>query len=49
MNYSTLENFYQIVHGIVHHQKSYSLTELENMIIFERDLFLTMIMNQARE
>lgn len=44
MSHSNLENYYQILFAMIHHH-NYSLTEVENMIIFEKEIFLTLIMN----
>lgn len=44
MSHSNLENYYQITFSMIHHY-NYSLTEIENMVVFEKDIYLTLIMN----
>lgn len=41
-------NFYQINFGMMQYHK-YSLEELENMIPFEREIYVTMLMNYLEE
>lgn len=46
--YSSLHNYYNTTFSLIHHHK-YSLTEIENMIPFERDLYVQMLINHLRE
>ena len=46
-----LASYYKIIFGLVQHHK-YSITEIENMIPYERDLYVDMLMDfleQQRE
>ena len=42
LSHDSLANLYQVNFALMQHHK-YSLTELENMIPFERDLYLNML------
>lgn len=44
----TLENFYKMNFGLQHHHK-YSLTELDAMLPFERDILISLLINQLEE
>lgn len=46
--YDTLSNYYQTNFALMHHHK-YSLTELENLIPWEKFIYLEMLMNVIRE
>jgi hypothetical protein len=50
MNYNTLKNYYDTIAGIIDRRQSkqFSLTEIEGMIPFERDLYI-MAINHANE
>ena len=41
MNYSSLESYYRTIWGMVHHHK-WSISDIENLIPFERDLYVDM-------
>ena len=44
MGYNTLENYYKVLFSLVHSHK-YSMPDVENMIPFERELWVDMIRN----
>ena len=46
--YDTLSNYYQTNFALMHHHK-YSLTEIENLIPWEKFIYLEMLMNVLRE
>jgi hypothetical protein len=48
MAHTSLESYYQINFALVQHHK-YSLTELENMIPWERDVYITLLQNYIEE
>ena len=48
MSYNNLANYYKLMFQLVQHHK-YSVTELENMIPFERDIYVAMLMNYLEE
>lgn len=48
LNHTSLESYYITAFEMVQHHK-YSLTEIENMIPFERDLFLSMLIKYLEE
>ncbi len=50
-SHMNLASYYKIIFGLVQHHK-YSITEIENMIPYERDLYVDMLMDfleQQRE
>lgn len=46
--HNTLENYYQVVFALAQHHK-YSITEIENLIPFERDIYLDMLKQYLEE
>tara|TARA_E500000318_G_C3478391_1_gene179423 strand:- start:192 stop:380 length:189 start_codon:yes stop_codon:yes gene_type:complete len=48
LSHESLVNFYQTNFQLVHHFK-YSLTEIENMVPWEREVYLTMLINHLKE
>lgn len=46
--YSSLINYYNTTFSLIQHHK-YSLTEIEAMIPFERDMYVQMLINYLRE
>lgn len=46
--YDNLANYYNCNFGLIQHHK-YSLTELENMLPWERQMYVTMLMNWLKE
>jgi hypothetical protein len=46
--YDTLSNYYQTNFALIHHHK-YSLAEIENMIPWEKFVYLEMLMNVLKE
>jgi hypothetical protein len=48
MSHNSLANMYQLNFALMQHHK-YSLTELENMIPFERDIYVTLLRNYLEE
>lgn len=46
--YDTLSNYYQTNFALMHHHK-YSLTEIENLIPWEKFIYLELLMNVIRE
>jgi hypothetical protein len=43
-----LENYYQTNFSLAQHHK-YSITEIENWIVFERDLYVEMLVGYLKE
>jgi len=41
-------NYYSVLFGMVQHHK-YSITELENMIPYERDLYVELLLQYLKE
>ena len=41
-------NYYYLMYDLAQHHK-YSLTELENMIPFERDIYVELLLGEIRE
>jgi len=48
MSHNNLANMYQLNFALMHHHK-YSLTELENLIPFERDIYVTLLKQYLEE
>jgi hypothetical protein len=48
MSHNSLANMYQMNFALMQHHK-YSLTELENMIPFEREIYVTLLKNYLEE
>lgn len=48
LNHNTLENYYKTIFSMVQHHK-YSITEIENLIPFERDIYTEMLITYLRE
>ena len=46
--HESLINMYQMNFALIHHHK-YSLTELENMIPFERDMYVTLLKQRLQD
>ena len=48
MAYNNLGNYYRLSFQLMQHHK-YSITELENMIPFERDIYVAMLLDYLEE
>jgi 3-methyladenine DNA glycosylase AlkD len=48
LNYDNLANYYQTNFALMQHHK-YSLSELENMIPWERQLYIDLLMKYLKE
>jgi len=48
MAYNNLSNYYRLTFQLMQHHK-YSITELENMIPFERDIYVALLMDYLEE
>ena len=48
MAHTNLEAYYKINFALIQHHK-YSLTEIENMIPWERDIYVDMLVNFLKE
>lgn len=48
LGYSNVSIFYKTMFSLVQHHK-YSLTELENLMIFERDIYVDMLVGYLEE
>jgi hypothetical protein len=48
MSYNNLSNYYRLTFQLMQHHK-YSITELENMIPFERDIYVAMLLDWLEE
>ena len=48
MAHTSLESYYQINFALMQHHK-YSLTEIENMIPWEREVYLTLLEQHIEE
>lgn len=46
--HNSLQNYYGIIFAMVQHHK-YSITEIENMIPFERDIYVEMLTSYLQE
>ena len=48
IGYDDLKNYYKTNFGLMQHHK-YSLTELENMLPWERDIYVTLLIQYLEE
>jgi len=48
MGYISLESYYETNFSLIHHHK-WSLTEIENLIPWERDVYVTMLSEHLQE
>lgn len=48
MGYISLEAYYETNFSLIHHHK-WSLTEIENLIPWERDVYVTMLSEHLQE
>lgn len=48
MSHNTLENYYKTVFSLAQHHK-YAISEIENLIVFERDIYCILLMNFIKE
>jgi len=48
LSHNTLENYYVSIFSLVQHHK-YSVADIENLIPFERDLFVEMLLQYLKE
>jgi len=48
MAHESLESYYKVNFALIQHHK-YSLTELENMIPWERDIYVTLLQQHLEE
>jgi len=46
--HNSLGNYYQVIFAMVQHHK-YSITELENLLPYERDLYFSMLVAWLEE
>lgn len=48
MSHSSLANYYKVLFSLVHHHK-YSISDIENLIPWERALLIDMVTSHVRE
>jgi hypothetical protein len=48
MSHNSLANYYQLNFALIQHHK-YSLSEIENLIPFEREIYVTMLTQLLEE
>ena len=48
MSYNSLENYFRTNFALMQHHK-YSLTELENMVPWERDVYIQLLLAHIQE
>lgn len=48
LSHNGLENYYKTVFSLVQHHK-YSISEIENLIPFERDLYVDMLLDYLKK
>ena len=44
LSHNTLKNYYEVNFSLMQHHK-YSLTEIENMMPWEREVYVTLLLN----
>jgi hypothetical protein len=48
LSHNSLANYYKTIFSLAQHHK-YSITELENLIPFERDIYVELLMEYLKE
>ena len=48
LSHNNLENYYHVIFSMAQHHK-YSITEIENLIPFERDIYMNMLLRHLDE
>ena len=48
LSHDSVENYFKTNFGLIQHHK-YSLTELENMMPFEREIYVGLLLNYIKE
>ena len=48
LSHTTLKDYYNTIFSLAQHHK-YSISDLENLIPFERDLYVDMLLNYLEE
>lgn len=48
MSHNNLENYYATMFSLVQHHK-YSITEVDNLIPFERDIYVQMLVDYIKQ
>lgn len=48
LSHSTLSNYFATIFSLAQHHK-YSISEIESMIPFERDIYVQMLVNYLKE
>ena len=48
LGHNTLANYYELIFALVQHHK-YSITEIENLIPYERDIYVAMLSAHLKE
>lgn len=48
MSHDTLDNWYMTIFSMIHKFK-YSLNEIESMIVYEKDLYLQMLLDTIKQ
>jgi hypothetical protein len=48
LSHNTLENYYKSNFSLAQHHK-YSIAELENLMVFERDLYMDLLIAHLKE
>ena len=48
LGHNTLANYYELIFALVQHHK-YSITEIENLVPYERDIYVAMLAAHLKE
>jgi hypothetical protein len=48
MGYDSLQNYYKTIFALMHHHK-YSLHDLENMMVWEKLIYIDLLQNYIKE
>jgi len=48
LSHNSLQNYFTTIFSMAQHHK-YSISEIENLMPFERDIYIEMLMNYLRE
>lgn len=48
LSHNSLQNYYNMIFSLAQHHK-YSISEIENLIPFERDIFIELLMEHLKQ
>jgi hypothetical protein len=49
LSHDNIENYYRLNFSIIHNTKTFTLTELENMMPYEREIYISLLESAIQE